>query len=103
MTVDLSRRAFLGASGALAALPLAGAVPAPAPQDGAAFKLGTITYNIGASWDLPTLLHVCKTAGFGYVELRTTHAHKVEPDLSAEQRREVRKQFEDAGVRLWSF
>ncbi len=100
MTLDLSRRTFLGAS---AALPLLRSRPAEAVQEAAKFKLGTITYNIGAGWELPTLLQVCKTTGFGYVELRTTHAHKVEPDLSAEQRRDVKKQFEDAGVRLWSF
>src|SRR5215831_12239798 len=100
MIPDLSRRAFLGAT---SALPLLRSRPAEAVQDTPKFKLGTITYNIGATWDLATLLHVCKTTGFGYVELRTTHAHKVEPELPAEQRREVRKQFEDAGIRLWSF
>ncbi len=103
MTLDLGRRAFLAASGAAAALPLLGPAPAAAAQEGPKFTLGTITYNVGASWDLPTLLQVCKTTGFGSVELRTTHAHKVEPDLSAEQRREVRKHFEDAGIRPWSF
>jgi sugar phosphate isomerase/epimerase len=101
MMPDLSRRGFLGASGALAGLPLLGSPPA-VPDPGA-FKLGTITYNVGAAWDLSTLLQVCKTTGFGYVELRTTHAHKVEPDLSAEQRREVKKQFDDSGIKLWSF
>jgi sugar phosphate isomerase/epimerase len=103
MTLDLGRRGFLGAGGALAGLPFLGAGPTEAAQEAAKFKLGTITYNVGATWDLGTLLYVCRTTGFGYVELRTTHAHKVEPDLSAEQRREVKKQFDDAGVRLWSF
>jgi sugar phosphate isomerase/epimerase len=103
MTLDLSRRGFLAASGTLAGLPFLERGPGDAMQDAPKFKLGTITYNVGATWDLATLLQVCKTTGFGYVELRTTHAHKVEPDLSAEQRREVRKQFEDAGIRLWSF
>jgi sugar phosphate isomerase/epimerase len=103
MTVDLGRRAFLGTSGALAGLPFLGARPAGPLKNAAAFRLGTITYNVGAAWDLATLLEVCKTTGFGFVELRTTHAHKVEPDLGAEQRREVRKRFEDAGIRLWSF
>jgi len=102
MTLDLSRRGFLAAAGALAGAPLLGPLPAAA-QDAPKFKLGTITYNIAAAWDLATLLQVCKTTGYGHVELRTTHAHKVEPDLSAEQRREVKKQFEDSGIRLWSF
>jgi sugar phosphate isomerase/epimerase len=34
------------------------------------------------------------------VELRTTHAHKVEPSLNDEQRAEVRKRFEDTSVVL---
>ncbi|HLY10707.1 MAG TPA: sugar phosphate isomerase/epimerase family protein, partial [Planctomycetota bacterium] len=50
-----------------------------------------------------TLLRTCKAAGYGHVELRTTHAHQVEPDLSAEQRRRVKSQFEEAGIRAWSF
>ncbi|MBI3857089.1 MAG: sugar phosphate isomerase/epimerase, partial [Planctomycetes bacterium] len=84
MAFDLSRRSFL-----------TGAPAADPPE----FSLGTITYNIGAAWDLATLLQVCKAAGFGFVELRTTHAHKVEPDLTAEQRRDVKKQFDGAGVK----
>jgi sugar phosphate isomerase/epimerase len=101
----MNRRDFLGTAGALAALPTLGSAPPPGPPRSPepAFKLGTITYNIGDKWDLPTLLSVCRAAAFGYVELRTTHAHKVEPDLAPEARKEVRKRFEDAGVSLWSF
>lgn len=64
-------------------------------------KLGTITYNIAKDWDLPTLLHHCKAAGYEGVELRTTHAHGVEPTLNAAQRKEVRQRFADSGVTLW--
>ena len=103
MTIDLSRRSFLASAAALAASSRVAAIPAEVRQDAAKFKLGTITYNVGATWDLATLLQVCKTTGYGYIELRTTHAHKVEPDLSAEQRRDVKKQIEDSGVKLWSF
>ena len=102
MTIDLTRRGFLAAAGGLAAAPGWAASP-PAAPDGPKFRLGTITYNIGAAWDLATLLQVCRSAGYGDVELRTTHAHKVEPDLGPERRREVKKQFEDAGIRAWSF
>ena len=42
-----------------------------------------------AGWDLDTLIRACKASGFEAVELRTTHAHKVEPSLSADDRREV--------------
>jgi sugar phosphate isomerase/epimerase len=65
------------------------------------FRLGIVTYNIAATWDLPTLLRICRTVGLGPVELRTTHRHGVEPSLSPAARREVRQQFADAGVEIW--
>jgi hypothetical protein len=68
---------------------------------GPKFKLGLVTYMVGSKWDVPTLIDVCNKAGVAAVELRTTHAHGVEPSLSADQRAEVRKRFEDAGVVLW--
>jgi sugar phosphate isomerase/epimerase len=81
--------------------------PAPAPSGSSAaapkFKLGLISYMVGAKWDLPTLLKVCKTVGIASLELRTTHAHGVEPTLSRDQRKDVRKRFEDSGVVLWGF
>ena len=64
-------------------------------------KLGLVTYNLANKWDLPTIIERCKTTGFEGVELRTTHAHGVEPSLSKAERREVRKRFEDSGVILW--
>ncbi len=63
-------------------------------------QLGTITYNIAKDWDLPTILQRLEGLGYQGVELRTTHAHGVEVDLSAERRREVRKRFEDSPVAL---
>ncbi len=101
--MPLNRRDFLASAGALAgaaALPAAAGATPPEPPK---FKLGTISYNIGATMDLATLLRVCKASGFEAVELRTTHAHKVEPDLSPDRRKEVRRQIEDSGVRLWGF
>ncbi len=65
------------------------------------FQLGLVTYNLAESWDLATLLRVCKSVGISPVELRTTHKHGVEPSLSKEKRREVRKRFADAGVAIW--
>ena len=62
--------------------------------------LGTITYNIAKDWDLPTILKKLEALKYEGVELRTTHAHKVEVNLNAEQRREVRKRFEDSPVEL---
>ena len=61
-------------------------------------KFGLVTYLWGKDWDLPTLIANCETAGFAGVELRTQHKHGVEPSLSAEQRKEVKKRFEDSPV-----
>ncbi len=65
------------------------------------FRLGLVTYNLAASWDLATLLRVCKNAGISPVELRTTHKHGVEPSLTKEQRKDVRKRFADVGIEIW--
>jgi sugar phosphate isomerase/epimerase len=98
----MDRRDFLAASGALAAGAFLRGEAAGSAQE-ARFRLGTVTYNIGANMDLATLLSSCKTAGFEAVELRTTHAHRVEPGLSADQRKEIRKQIGDSGIHLWGF
>lgn len=63
-------------------------------------QLGIVTYNVAKDWDLPTILKRLEALKFQGVELRTTHAHKVEVDLTAAQRREVRKRFEDSPVAL---
>ncbi len=65
-------------------------------------KLGLVTYNMARDWDVPTLIANCRATGFEAVELRTTHAHGVEPSLSAAERQAVRRQFADSGVRLLS-
>jgi sugar phosphate isomerase/epimerase len=65
------------------------------------FRLGTITYNVAKDWDLPTLLHVAHASKLSGVELRTTHAHGVEPTIDAARRREVRAMFADSGLTLW--
>lgn len=64
-------------------------------------KLGLVTYNLARNWDIPTLIARCGANGFEGVELRTTHAHGVEPSLSAAERREVKQRFAESGVRLW--
>ena len=63
-------------------------------------KLGIVTYQIAADWDVATIIETCARLGYSGVELRTTHAHGVESDLSAEQRQDIRKQFEDGGVEI---
>jgi len=105
----MTRRGFVQTAGALAAaaaLPevargAAGADAAPASSAAVPFRLGIVTYMIAADWDVPTMLKVCRNVGIGDVELRTTHKHGVEPSLSKSQRQDVRKRFDDAGVRVW--
>ncbi|MBX6311693.1 MAG: sugar phosphate isomerase/epimerase [Isosphaeraceae bacterium] len=63
-------------------------------------QLGIVTYNIAKDWDLPTILKNLETLKYQGVELRTTHKHGVEVDLTPAQRREVRKRFEDSPVEL---
>jgi sugar phosphate isomerase/epimerase len=96
-----SRRSFLAASAVAPFLLPAVAKAAEPKKDAAKFKLGLVTYNVAKDWDLPTLLKHCKAAGVAAVECRTTHKHGVEPALTPDQRKEVRKQFADSGVVFW--
>lgn len=64
-------------------------------------RLGLVTYNLAHAWDIPTIIERCKATGFEGVELRTTHAHGVEPTLKKTERADVRKRFEDSGIVLW--
>jgi sugar phosphate isomerase/epimerase len=75
--------------------------PAWADRKVERMKLGLVTYNLANKWDLATLIERCKATGFEGVELRTTHAHGVEPSLTKSERQEVRKRFEDSGIILW--
>ena len=97
-TSTLPRREFLAATAAAIVLPHFLQAAEEAKRK---FKLGLVTYNVPATWDLPTILKTCKTVGIAAVECRTTHKHGVEPKLDAEQRKTVKKQFADAGVVFW--
>jgi sugar phosphate isomerase/epimerase len=97
---DISRRRFIQ-QGVFAGLSLAAvnkltAIPLPA-KDGMNF--GLVTYMWGFDWDLPTLISNCEKTGYLGVELRTQHAHKVETALTASQRAEVKKRFDDSAVK----
>jgi sugar phosphate isomerase/epimerase len=61
---------------------------------------GLVTYQWAKDWDLPTLIANCQKAGVTGVELRTTHAHGVEPSLNEKQREDVRRRFADSEVTL---
>jgi sugar phosphate isomerase/epimerase len=100
----MHRRQFLQtgtfAAAGLAAPPVS-AAPSGKNDKAPKFRLGLVTYNLAAQWNLDTLLRVCKSAGVSPVELRTTHKHGVEPTLSKDRRKEVRQRFADADVAVW--
>ncbi len=96
----MTRRVFLGSAAAAGWAAETARAEAP-PEQGPGFRLGMVTYNIAANWDIPTLLRVCRNVGLAAVELRTTHKHGVEPALTPFQRKEVRQRFADAGVEIW--
>ncbi|MHB1034135.1 MAG: sugar phosphate isomerase/epimerase family protein [Pirellulales bacterium] len=100
-----SRRRFLQDSlslgaAALAAGPLAATLARAADKPGSKMHFGLCTYLWGQDWDLPTLIGNCQKAGVPGVELRTMHAHKVEPNLGTAARAEVKKRFQDSGITL---
>ena len=99
-----SRRTFLRSTAGAAAASLIsspstllqGAISKP----GSGMRFGLVTYLWGQDWDLPTLIRNCTKSRVLGVELRTTHAHKVEPSLNPAQRKEVKKQFDDSPVTM---
>ncbi len=100
---DLSRREFLVKSaaagiGAAGLGTLAGCAKQAAVKPGAGMKMGLVTYLWGKDWDLPTVIKNCELSGMLGVELRTQHAHGVEPTLNAAEREEVKKRFADSPV-----
>lgn len=83
----------------------AGAASAFAAQGNLSYKgenirFGLVTYMWGSDLDLPTLIATCQKADVLGVELRVDHAHKVSPELSARERAEVRRRFEDSPVEV---
>ena len=92
-----TRRNFLVGCGALAVLGAASKSFIVRPSK---MKLGTVTYNLAKDWDIETIIKNCEEAKFEGVELRTTHAHKVEVNLTAAEREKVRRRFKDSNVEL---
>ena len=99
--MGISRRQFLGST---LMVPLALTM-----RSWPGIRFGLVTYQWGRDWDIDTLIANCTYAGALGVELRTEHAHGVEPSLSSTQRTEVRQRFEDSPVTLvglgtnWAF
>jgi len=116
MVNRVNRRGFLTRTTAVAAGIAAGSgvqaaraaeAVAPAAATGAApanarkFQVGTVTYNLGNKMKLDDLIAACEKSGFMAVELRTTHAHGVEPSMDAGQRKAVRDRFAKSKVKLF--
>jgi sugar phosphate isomerase/epimerase len=59
-------------------------------------KIGVMTYTIAKDWDIETVIKNLTETGYQCAELRTTHAHKVEVDLTKSQRADVKKRFIDS-------
>ena len=107
--MNINRRNFLKAAGlgigGLSLRPASGlaadvAANASVPARRPTMHLGLVTYNLAADWDIPTIIKNCEAAKFEGVELRTTHAHKVEVNLSKDERKDVKKRFADSKVQL---
>jgi hydroxypyruvate isomerase len=87
MSPPLSRREWMRLSLGAAA----GVAGARGVLGAGSFHLGLVTYNVAKEWDLDTILRLVQESGLEGVELRSTHAHGVEPSLSAAERAEVRE------------
>jgi len=109
MSTKFSRRNFINtAAASTAAVVLPGFTVSSEQQKGKSefvlnknpLKLGLMTYLVGQKWDIETIIKNCKEAQFEHVQLRTTHAHGVEVSLTAAQRADVKKRFQDAGLAI---
>ena len=69
-------------------------------KPGSNMKLGLVTYQWAKDWDIPTIIKNCTETGILGVELRVQHAHGVNYDMTASQRAEVKKQFDDSPVEI---
>jgi len=65
--------------------------------------LGAVTYNVLKDWDLEKIITTLEASGFRGVELRTEHAHKIEPSIGAAEREKVKARFAQSKIRLVSF
>lgn len=111
MENNFSRRNFLktaAITGTAVAIPGCVSASSPTPEEESfklnenPLKLGVMTYNIAKHWDLDTVIKNLEEVGYQSVELRTTHAHGIEVTMSAAERAEVKKRFEDSSIEVIS-
>ena len=97
-----NRRHFLAASAAVSTAIVTARLPAfaAAAPSRQPLQLGLVTYQWGKDMPLADLLDVCERTGFGGVELRSTHAHGVEPGMSSDRRAEAKRRLADSPVKL---
>lgn len=99
----MNRREFLRQSALLgSALAFHHRIPLLEAAEGRGIHLGLVTYNLARSWDIETIIRRCTAHRFEQVELRSTHAHGVEPNLDQAARQKVRDRFADSAVQLIS-
>ena len=95
-TVGIGAAALsLGAAGHAA-----GAPTAESKENASAMKLGVVTYLMGKDMSCPELIEFCTKTGLSGVELRATHAHGVELELSKAERGEIRQLFADSPIAI---
>lgn len=96
-----NRRNFIkGVSLTTFAMALSGSELFAGFKKGSKMKPGLVTYLWGKDWDVPTIIRNCEKSNMLGVELRTEHAHGVEPSLNAAQRKEVKARFANSKVEM---
>lgn len=106
MKNNFSRRNFLKTAAlSSTAVAIPGCVNVNKSQEDNSFKLnenplkiGLMTYNVAKEWDIESVIKNLTEAEFQSVELRTTHGHGIEVTMSAAERAEVKKRFEDSSL-----
>ena len=97
----LDRRGFVALSAAVAA---SGAWAESARRStaltGRSPRFGMVTYLWGRDLPLPELLAACEASGLEGLELRTTHAHGVEPGIPESGAADIRRRFAESSVEL---
>lgn len=103
---NITRRRFIQgtlATGSMAAM-LTGCSGAGRTQAGKGpakeMRFGLVTYLWAQDWDVPTIIANCEKTNVLGVELRTEHAHGVEPELTKAERSHIRKLFKNSPVTL---
>jgi len=105
---NISRRNFLTASAAIAAITSTGLLPGCQPKENKNLKIptrfGFTTYTWGKDWDIDTLIANCTNAKAYGVELRTSmsYKHGVELELTPSQRTEIKKRFAGSPIDIVS-